>query len=95
VEGGRFGHAVRDSAVQEEAVELKLGRLQERDNALVRIARQARLEDRFKFGTRRIFEPRELEESLGICFKFRIIVYDVGSAMRNHFPRVCHNCAHS
>jgi len=40
------------------------------------------------------FDRRQLEKSLGIRFKFRVIEYDAGSAARNHFRRVCENYAH-
>ena len=61
---------------------------------LVTFHEQGEKFDCFHFGARGAFQRRQLEESVGIRLKFRVIVYDAGSAVRNHFRRVCENCAH-
>src|SRR5580704_14928103 len=61
---------------------------------LVTFHQQGEEFDCIQFRARGAFDRRELEESVGISLKFRVVVYDVGSAVRDHFCRVRENFAH-
>ena len=50
--------------------------------------------DCFRFRRRGVLQGGELKESLRIRCKLPIIVYNAGSALGNHFRRVCENCPH-
>lgn len=62
-------------------------------NALARSVPRVESEVRLLLLARKMGSPElSLEEGVCVHFSFFVIVYDVGSTLRNHFCRVCENC---